>query len=121
MRMTDIDFKETRVKNLQLLCEKHGRDFVRLKCGYDDTNYFNQLFGGHGAFGNKTSARIEKAMSLPHGWLSQERIGQWGEAKEVTPAQFDAVLDELLATASALPEGSRKTKVLEAIARLSQS
>lgn len=121
MLMKNIDFKEARVKNLQLLCGTHGRDIVRVKCGYDDTNYFNQLFSGHGAFGNRTAAKIENAMDLPLGWLSKERPSQWGEECEATLEQFDAVLDELISMSEGLPEGDKKVKVLEAISRLSQS
>lgn len=120
--MSELSLKQIRVKNLELLCNLHGRDAVRQKLGYDDTNYFNQLVTGHGAFGPRTAAKVEKAFGKPVGWLSESHPIEWGDQGAVSIEDFKTKYQELKAMADLLPESADKRKaVLEAIASLSQT
>lgn len=98
-----------------------GRDFVRKKCGFEDSNYFNQLVKGHGSFGPKTAERIEKAMEKTPGWMSEKHPIEWGEQNNVSLEVFKEKYQELKALADLLPDSDEKKQaVLQAISALSQ-
>lgn len=120
--MKKEDLKTIRIRNLKHLCEKHGRDEVRKTCGYDDTNYFNQIITGHASFGPKTAERIEQAMKRPPGWMSERHPLEWGDIGSMTIEEFNGHVDKLVALANLLPDDDAKKKaILHAIAQLTQA
>lgn len=64
-----MEIKEIRIENLNLLLETYSRKQLASEMGYQDTNYLNQLCGGHGSFGSATARKIERCADLTKGWM----------------------------------------------------
>ena len=87
-----MDVTKIRMLNFLYLCDvKHTRGYVSEQLGYTDNNYLNQLCGGFGSFGNGVARKIEKALSLPHGWLDHLHIELYPDkvSREAWPLDTD--------------------------------
>ncbi len=78
-----MDVKKIRVLNLEHFADQYGRIGLAERLDYPDTNYVNQLLGGHAPVGGRVARKIESALGLDHGWMDAAHPEKWSDEEDL--------------------------------------
>ncbi|AQQ67470.1 hypothetical protein Mag101_07330 [Microbulbifer agarilyticus] len=107
-----MEIKDVRKKNLNLLADEHGRAEIAERLGYPDTNYLNQLCGGHTDMGSRTARKVEERFQLPRGWMDYPQQAE--SIHEAAASKAAAPLPQEVVSLLALIEETARDGVLTA-------